>query len=199
VLHRCHFSAGKEHQKQVEELIRNYIIRSAAILHMQKNILHQKDNYVLLSGALQLELNQARETLLFLFSFLYDRDQISKIKRALEINKKETIANAIELVDMTVKKEFANPFNAVFEQGDIEHRCMLLTSLFPKDIYTEMEAILSEILSDSDLFYNNWSKACTFYVSKQNRNAVRQSLIGKYRESPQLLLKEMAEYAERIN
>ena len=198
VLHRSHFKAGKNDHKFIEELTREHLITAAAILHMQKNILPQKEKYYVLVGSLQLELTQVRETLLFLFSFLYEREKISKIKAAIEINKKESNANAMELVDMTVKKEFANPFSAAFEHGDLEHRCALLKSIFPKDIFPGIDAVISELLVDKNLFYNNWSKACSLYASKQFELLVEKSLINKYRESENLLLKETADYAGKI-
>ena len=167
VLHRHHFRADKQMQPVIEALIRNYLVNAAAILHMQKNIYPFSQQYKILFGSLQLELSSIRETLLFLFSFLYDREKISKIKAAIEINKKETNANAIELVDMTFKKEFANPFNAAFEHGDLEHRCALLKNIFPKDIYHEIDSILEEVLMDKKLFYNNWTKASSLYTTKR--------------------------------
>ena len=135
----------------------------------------------------------------FQFSFIYDREKISKIKAAIEINKKETNANAIELVDMTVKKEFANPFNAAFEKGDLEHRCDLLKSLFPKDLFPDMDSIFANILADKNLSFNNWSKACSLYVSKKIDHKPETQLIHKYLDSENLVLKETAGYAIQNN
>jgi HEAT repeat protein len=199
VLHRCHFKAGKQEQLLIEEHIRRQLGTAAALLHMQKQLWPQQERYKAFFGSLQLELNQIRETLLFLFSFIYDREKIGKIKAAIEINKKETNANAIELVDMTVKKEFANPFNAAFEQGDLEHRCDLLKGLFPKNLYPDTDAIISDILADKMTLYNNWSKTCSLYYSKKWEHRVDPQLISHYLVSENPLLKETAGYASRIN
>lgn len=199
ILHRGHFKANHGNRKFVESVTREYLIAAAAVVHMQKRMLIQKDKYEMMLGSLQLELHELREILLFLFSFLYDREKISKIKTAMEINKKETIANAIELVDMTVKKEFANPFNAAFEHGDIEHRSMLLRSIFPKDIYPGIEQVVAEILSDKNLSYNNWTKACSLYISKKYDIHVNEKMIINYLQSENLLIKETAEFAFQTN
>ncbi len=199
ILHRCHFKAGKNDQSFIEGLVRNQLLHAAAILHMQKKIVAQKEKYQVFFGSLQLELNEIRETLLFLFSFIYDRDKISKIKAAIEINKKETNANAIELVDMTVKKEFANPFNAAFEYGELEQRCDLLKSLFPKDIFPNIETIYTDILADRKTSYNSWTKSCSLYYSKKMQHFVEKELINKYLQSENLLLKETAGYAVQAN
>lgn len=199
VLHRCHFKADKNEQPGVETLIRNQLVTAAAVLHMQKQLLPQKEKYHVLFGSLQLELIQMRETLLFLFSFIYDREKISKVKAAIEINKKETNANAIELVDMTVKKEFANPFNAAFEHGDLEYRCDLLKGLFPKNLYPDIETIIADILDDKKTAYNTWTKTCSLYFSKKWDHRVEAALISKYLQSENPLLKETAGYAVQIN
>lgn len=195
ILHRYHFKVNKQNQPLVDSLIRDYLVSAAAILHMQKRISPGDKKYEVLFASLQLELHGIRETLLYLFSFLYDREQISKIKTAIEINRKETNANAIELVDMTVKKEFANPFNAAFEYGDLENRCDLLKTIFPKDIYPDIDTILAELLLDEKSFYNNWTKACSLYTTKKTGPPVQQMLISKYLISEDVLLKETAGFA----
>ena len=199
VLHRCHYKADKNDLKLIEGMIRDQLLTAVAILHMQKKISTEKEEYGVLFNSLQLELHEIRETLLFQFSFIYDREKISKIKAAIEINKKETNANAIELVDMTVKKEFANPFNAAFEYGDLEHRCNLLKSLFPKDLFPDMDSIFTNILADKNLTYNNWSKACSLYVSKKIDRQLETQLIHKYLDSENLVLKETAGFASQNN
>jgi ATP/ADP translocase len=195
ILHRYHFKAAKQNQPIIDSLIRDYLVYAAAILHMQKKMADHKLQYQVLSGSLQLELNGIRETLLYLFSFIYDREKIGKIKVAIELSKKETNANAIELVDMTVKKEFANPFNAAFEHGDLEYRCDLLKSIFPKDLYPAIDVIIEEVLTDKRLFYNNWTKACSLYTTKKIGPLIEQGLIKKYLISEDMLLKETALFA----
>lgn len=195
ILHREHFKASHNTRKFIESVTREYLIAAAAVVHMQKRLIAQKDEYEVMLQSLQLEMHELREILLYLFSFLYDREKIGKVKAAMDINNKETNANAIELVDMTVKKEFANPFNAAFEKGDIEHRSMLLRSIFPKDLYPDIEQVFSEILTDKNLIYNNWTKACSLYISKKYRIPVNENMIKRYLKSENRLIKETAEYA----
>ncbi|MEO6219447.1 MAG: HEAT repeat domain-containing protein, partial [Ginsengibacter sp.] len=199
ILHRCHFKSTGANQPDIESLIREYLVAAAIVLHMQKRLLSTSKDNKILFRSLEIELISIRDTLLFLFSFIYNREQISKVKAAMEINKKERNANAIELIDMTVKKEFANPFNAAFEFGDIEHRCALLKNLFPKDIFPGIEEIFSSILIDEKLFYNNWTKACSLYTAKTLSHLIDKSLIHKYQHSDDLLLSEIAGYSVKNN
>ena len=194
-LHKCQFKAGPEEKKQVEELIRLYLIISAEILHMHKRIHPKKDVYHLLHNSLQIELDDLKIVLLCLFSFLYDSDKINKIRSALAIHKKATIANAMELVDMTVRKDFARPFTVIFESGDIEHRCKSLKDLFPRELFPEVEHILHTILLDHRFSFNQWTMACSLYTSKKHLHVLDKTLILKYSESEILLLKETAEFA----
>jgi ATP:ADP antiporter, AAA family len=195
VLHRHRYKADKESQPVIESLIHTYLSSAAVMLNMQRKIQPGNQQYNILFGSLQLELINTRETLLYLFSFLFDRDKINKIKIAIEINKKETNANAIELVDMTVKKEFANPFNAAFEHGDLEHRCELLKYLFPKNTYHGIDSILSELLVDKKFSYNNWTKASALYTTKKFGPPIGDQLINKYLDAENSLVKETAAFA----
>jgi hypothetical protein len=98
-----------------------------------------------------------------------------------------------------VKKEFANPFNAAFEQGDLEYRCNLLKNIFPKDIYPDIDAVMTEILDDKNLFYNNWTKACSLYFSKNSEYRVAEELIRKYLDAENQVVKETAAYSAGIS
>jgi len=195
VLHRHRFKADKESQPVMESLIHTYLSSAAAILNMQKKIQPDNQQYHILFGSLQLELSNIRETVLYLFSFLFDREKINKIKVAIEINKKETNANAIELVDMTVKKEFANPFNAAFEHGDLEHRCELLKYLFPKNTFHGIDSILSELLVDKKFSFNNWTKASALYTTKKFGPQIGSQFVNKYLDAENVLVKETAAFA----
>ena len=133
-----------DEKKQVEDMIKMYLVIAAEILHMHRRINPKKEVYELLHNSLQIELDDIMIMLLCLFSFFYDSDKINKIRSALSIQKKATIANAMELVDMTVRKDFARPFTVIFESGDIEHRCNRLKDLFPSANY-----------------FRRWIRSCT--------------------------------------
>ena len=80
--------------------------------------------------ALQLELINIRDKCLFLFSFLYDREKIRKAKIGFDLNKKESIANAYELIDMVVPKEYSVPFMLIFEQSDHSYNGIAVDEVF---------------------------------------------------------------------
>jgi ATP:ADP antiporter, AAA family len=194
-LYRCRYTPQPSDQKFLESVTREYIVSAAEILHMQKRLNPNHGKYSLLLNSLEIELSETREVLLCLFSFLYDREKITKVKNTLLLRKKELQANAFELVDMTVRKDFAHPFNTVFEQGSIEDRCEELRNIFPKDGFPEIESVLTRILGEDKFNYNHWTRACSLYTSKKYIHRIHESLIRKYLQSDNYLLKQTAEYA----
>ncbi len=194
-LHKSKYKASPDERKYIEELIKLYLVIAAEILHMHRRIHAKKKVYELLHNSLQIELDDLKNVLLCLFSFLYDSDKINKIRSALAIQKKATIANAMELVDMTVRKDFARPFTVIFESGDIEHRCNSLKDLFPRELFPEVEHVLLSILKENRFIFNQWTMACSLYTSKKQSHRLDRKVIGKFTESDVLLLKETAEFA----
>ena len=112
------------------------------------------------------------------------------------MKKKENVANAMELLEMTVKKELALPFNLLYEPGDIEQRYNSLKNFLPQERIQQSGKILSKILAERPIVYNAWTKASTMYISKKTQTEVDPSLIKKFTQSENLLLKETALFAQ---
>ena len=121
----------------------------------------------MLNNSLQLEIQEIREVLLCIFGCLYDRDKINQVKYGLNARQKDSIANAMEIIDLTVKKDIGRQFNTIFEAIDINQRCSSLRSLFTEKQFEKIEHILGRILSEKPIHYYSWTKACTMYVSKK--------------------------------
>jgi len=193
-LHRSRFSATEETQEKLEEISLAYIIYGSELLYMQSLLEHNK-NYSLLNSSLNIELTEIRNVLICLFGCLYDHEKAFKIKQGLDMKKKESVANAMELIDMIVKKELALPFNKLYEPTDIEYRSNSLKSYLPADKVSQAQDIFSKILEEKPILYNVWTKACSMYISKKTSVAVSPGLIEKFKNSENLLLKETALYA----
>ena len=194
-LHRSRFSVTEETQEKLEEISLAYIIYGSELLYMQSLVEHN-ENYSLLNGSLNIELTEIRNVLICLFGCLYDHEKAFKIKQGLDMKKKESVANAMELIDMIVKKELAIPFNKLYEPTDIEYRSQSLKSYLPPDKVSQAQEILSKILEEKPIAYNVWTKACSMYISKRTKAAVTPGLIEKFIHSKNLLLKETALYAQ---
>jgi hypothetical protein len=194
-LHRSRYSATEETQEKLEEISLAYIIYGTELLYMQ-SLVEQNENYSLLNSSLNIELTEIRNVLICLFGCLYDHEKAFKIKQGLDMKKKESVANSMELIDMIVKKELAIPFNKLYEPTDIEYRSNSLKSFLPPDKVSQAEEILSKILEEKPISYNVWTKACSMYISKKTSVAVTPGLIKKFIHSENILLKETALYAQ---
>jgi len=150
----------------------------------------------LINSSLNIELIEIRNILICLFGCLYDHEKAFKIKQGLDMKKKESVANAMELIDMIVKKELAIPFNKLYEPADIEYRSNSLKSFLPPDKVSQTQEILSKILEEKPITYNVWTKACSMYISKKTSAAITPGLIEKFIHSENMLLKETALYAQ---
>jgi len=62
----------------------------------------------------------------------------------------------------------------------------------------ELDLVLDEILVDKNLFYNNWTKACSLYVAKKSELPLKKPLVTKYIHAENLVLKETAAFAAGI-
>ena len=194
-LHRSRYSATEDTQEKLEEISLAYIIYGTELLYMQSLVEHN-ENYSLLNSSLNIELTEIRNVLICLFGCLYDHEKAFKIKQGLDMKKKESVANSMELIDMIVKKELAIPFNKLYEPADIEYRSNSLKNFLPADKVSKKEDILSKILEEKPVSYNVWTKACSMYISKKTSVAVTPGLIKKFIHSENLLLKETALYAQ---
>ncbi|MBS1598643.1 MAG: MFS transporter [Bacteroidetes bacterium] len=147
--------------------------------------------YQLLIRALELELMNIRDKCLFIFSFLYDREKIRKSKIGFELNTKESNANAFELIDMVVPKEFSVPFMLIFEQGDPSYKSMQVNKFF-KTAPVTASSLINDILKDENYQYNEWTKACCLYGLKSQGDRLDITLVEPYSKSDNPILKETA-------
>jgi hypothetical protein len=129
-----------------------------------QSLLEHDENYGLINSSLNIELIEIRNILICLFGCLYDHEKAFKIKQGLDMKKKESVANAMELIDMIVKKELAIPFNKLYEPADIEYRSNSLKSFLPPGKVSQTQEILSKILKKnlSLIMYGPKHAACIF-------------------------------------
>jgi len=194
-LHRSRYRATEETIEKLEDISLAYIIYGTELLYMQ-SLLEHDENYALINSSLNIELIEIRNILICLFGCLYDHEKAFKIKQGLDMKKKESVANAMELIDMIVKKELAIPFNKLYEPTDIEYRSNSLKSFLPPDKVSQTQEILSKILEEKPITYNVWTKACSMYISKKTSAAITPGLIEKFIHSENILLKETALFAQ---
>jgi ATP:ADP antiporter, AAA family len=193
--YQSNYTGNTEQRQFFEEQARNCLGYCASILYMQRLLMPFQPRYELLIRSLDLELMNLRDTLLYIFALLYDKEKIKDVRTAFKSGKKEAMANAMEIIEMTVRKDMAFHFNLIFETADIEHKAYALRKLYPSSFFTTIENILVSILGTDDFKYNYWTKACSIYTSKKQHHVINSNLISRYAEAEHPMLSELARYA----
>ena len=192
-LHVCKFRVADNERdlfaaKEDKEL--NFAIHLLHQLHwLQKN-----KSEAVLEKALLLELSQIRERLLWLFSFMYEEEKIMRAKNGFLLNKKESIANAQEIIDLTVPKDTAAKFNIIFEQATVAERLNLL-KVYATEFVTSYDGIAAEILASKKYQYNIWTRAVVMHTMNHESLAKNKERIESNMDHYEHLLRETGEHA----
>ena len=195
-LHRCRYSTTDETHNDFELLTRAYISYGVELLHMQQALSKNSQNYEVLHNSLYYEIQNIREILLYLFGCMYDRQKMNQVKYGLSARGVESSANAMEIIELTVRKDIARLFNTLFEGTSVEQRCESLRALLADAEFNQANQVLTRILSEKPIDYYSWTKACSLYFSKKYDQFVDVSLFEKFVASDNLLLKETALFAD---
>jgi ATP:ADP antiporter, AAA family len=194
-LYRSNYSPKPVELNDFIAIAKSLLSRCAGIIYMQSSLEPQKEKYHLLINSFQLELIGLRDCLLYMFAMMYDRENINKVRIAYATEKKESIINAMEIIDIAVRKDIGNNFNAIFEPGNIAERMHGLRKLYPVDFFENVEKVLINVLAEKTRPYGNWTIACSLYTSKKQQHVIDNSLIVKYTTAENRLLRETAVFA----
>ncbi|MCU0386702.1 MAG: hypothetical protein MUE38_11785 [Flavihumibacter sp.] len=194
-MYRSKYKATQASKSFLEEIAKAYIRYAVELLFMQRKLQEKTPASNLVQNAIQIELLEIREILLCLFGCMYDRKNIKKSRLALIANKKESIANAMEIIEVTVKKELSKYFTALYEDSGIEERCNSLRSVYQATEFRGIGDILQRILSEQPIVYQDWTKACSMYVSKKYAVGIDQQYYVKFLKAENPMLQETAAFA----
>jgi ATP/ADP translocase len=193
-IYRSSFTPKQKEINLFTDNITQLLSNCANIIHLQHGIKHNNPNPSLLVDALHLELETLRETLLFLFGIVYNRNKINKVRVAFATGVKANIINAMELIDITVKKDFAHKFNTIFEPGNTTERIHDIEKLYPNKSYKNSEEILTTVIFNENGLYNNWTISSSIYLAKKQGIHIDISLIHKLSQSENKLVNETSKY-----
>lgn len=179
-LHTCRYAAGQQDREMIKTWIDSEIAFAASLLNLTLAAEKAGCPFVILK-ALELELSNARTRILHLMSFVYDRKAIDRAINGFVIQKKESIANAYEIIDLTADKKTASAFNMVFEKRQNQ-----------KDAISEMSVgeIVAQVLSSRR--YNVWSKAVVMYYADEQAIKENTAKISAYLTSEEPILREVS-------
>ncbi len=189
-LHLCQFKLKPHNKAQHVDLMNHYLAASAKILFMIRET-EKIATAKILVDALHLELTEIRDSLLLLFSFVYDREKMLKAKNAFNMKKREGIANALEVIEIEVPKEISLKFNRIFEPGLVSDKCMTLQAQ-QKETLT-YEKVMDNVLNDHHHHYHRWTKAAALHSSIFYTGVHKRTWLQKAVAENDILLKETAE------
>jgi len=193
-LYRTKYHANDVTLRQMEQIAREYIIYGVELMHMQR-IIHERDEHKILKSALHLEIQEIRDVLLALFACMFDRVKMNQAKHGLESNLNENVANAMEIIELTVKKDIGRYFNTMFETTSLDHRCNTLRALLKDIDFAGIDDIISKVLKEKPIQYLDWTKACSMYITKKYLHNIDMGLIHPYVGANSRLVRETAVYA----
>lgn len=172
-----------------ENQILEYLKSGIAILY-KINFAH---NNSLIKDALLLEIKNIRNICLELFMLLYNKDLMAKAKTGFKDNSKDSVANAIELIEMSSPKEISSLFAILFENSSITDKCSQLHDIFPQ-AHLNDSILYKNILFDINYKYSNWTKSCALFSYKEKIHFVNKEFLKPFTLSNNEVLKETAEY-----
>ena len=143
--------------------------------------------------ALQSELESIRNKCLWYFLFLYDTETIKKAQAGFSANTKESVANALELIQLAVPKNLSHLFCTMFEIASIKEKCLQLQRTMTEPKVNDA-MLVKNILFDIDYTFNNWTKACVLYSLRGREQLLRKEFIEPFLHSDTEVLKDTADF-----
>ncbi len=189
-LHLCEFKSQPHNRAQHVELMHHYINGSTRILFMIYEA-EKIPTAKILVDALHLELEEIRDSMLLLFSFVYNKEKMMKAKSTFNLKKSESIANALEIIEIEVPKEISLNFIKIFEPGNVKDKCMALKGLFKEEL--TYEKIVETILTSKGHHYHRWTKAAVLHSVIFYEGSKKQLWLETALKENDILLKETAQ------
>lgn len=115
----------------------------------------------LLSDALVSEIRENMETVLKACALLYNREQIDQFLNVYKLENTTKVANAIELLEMTIpKRHFTGIIYFIELSIDLQHN--QLPALPKKE--TELHHLILEVVTNKKAGFNAWSRSVALYL-----------------------------------
>ncbi len=185
------FKVSRENEKKYQQLISDLLFEAAKHLVFIR-WLNSTGKFQLLAHALELELFIYRDLILNAFTFFYDSEKIKRARIAFQLNKKDNIANALEIIDVTVQKDFATRFIDLFDITTMEHKAEAISKYTTIKVM-KTQAIICEILHPES-HYNRWTKSCALYESDHETISGSESLVKELSYMDDFLVRETANH-----
>lgn len=119
-----------------------------------------------LSQSLAEDVDESRERVFLILSFLYDRRTIESARDNLDSASKEKRAYAAEILEVTLSQELKELALPLLEHASVAERQARLEHRFPQRHRGREDSLLA-LLERSDGHIRNWTRACAIYGSEK--------------------------------
>jgi hypothetical protein len=195
-LYQLRFSCERN-DPRFRDLLADALSHASSIVSYLRLLESYVKVYDLVKNALRLELNAMKTRCLWLFSFLYDAEKIRQAKSGFDANTREAMANAFELIEMTVPKEFGSAFIALFERSE-PIPSNSFKKLFHEPILS-IQAFIRKVLVEDAVHFGDWTKASILYSLRAQPDVLMPEEVSRYIKSENPMLRELAVYIKERN
>jgi ATP:ADP antiporter, AAA family len=195
-LYQLHYSCDRD-DPRFHDLLAEALGQASSIVHYLRFLESQPKTFDLVRQALLLELSVIKTRCLWMFSFLYGAEKIRQVKSGFDANTKESKANAFELIEMSVPKEFSTAFITIFERSEpvISNP---MKKFFHEPILS-IQAFIRRVLIEEPVKFGDWTKATILYSLRARPDLLMPDAVSAYLKSENPMLKEMAVFIKERN
>ena len=190
-LRQSHYRLDGENETKFLQWCNFYLGRAVKMIDMMhSNMVLKKDKRI--TSAIMNDLDLLIEKLLHLFSLLYDEEKIMRVQHGLQSGKREDVANAMEIIELSVKKEHALEFNMILEkklslkEGDI-HAHHTGFHRLPQNF-------IRHIFEENSFVFTRWTQAIVMYTLTPEEVKQNTPIITRFASVSDELLSETANF-----
>ena len=144
------------------------------------------------------EVEQNRERVLLLLSFLYDARTVLSARDHLKSSSKEKRAYAAEILEVTLSQELKDLTLPILENLSLSERLERLENRFPQKRKSKLE-LLGALLAGNDGKIRNWTKACAIYGAAQSSTKGLTEDLSRLSSDSSPLVAETSRWALQSN
>lgn len=144
------------------------------------------------------EVEQNRERVLLLLSFLYDARTMLSARDHLKSSSKEKRAYAAEILEVTLSQELKELTLPILENLSLSERLERLERGFPQKRKSKLELLVA-LLAPNEGKIRSWTKACAIYGAAQSSTEGLTEELARLSSDPSPLVAETSQWALQSN
>ena len=133
----------------------------------------------LVRSAIEQENKQNYNDVFMMLSMIYDPQSIQLIKENIDLDTNDSVAFAIEMLDLFIDEELKPTLFAVLDDTKTEDKLSKLHLHYAPESFDDTEDLLLQVLNRDYNFINRWTKAISVYrLGEDSNDEVPMSLIA---------------------